>query len=147
MIRIANLKDERSIIEYNIALAKETEDFDLDLETVSKGVKAILNDSNKGHYYVYEEKGGILGQLLVTFEWSDWRNANFWWIQSVYVNKSHRQKGVFQALFEHVKQEAAKQKSVCGLRLYVEKNNQVAKKTYTKLGMYETYYNMFEWMK
>jgi len=147
MIRIANLKDERSIIEYNMALAEETEDLDLQKNIVTKGVRAVLNDPSKGRYYVYEEKGGILGQLLVTFEWSDWRNANFWWIQSVYVNKDSRQKGIFQALFEFVKEEAFKQKDVCGLRLYVEKNNQVAKTTYTKLGMYETYYNMFEWMK
>lgn len=147
MIRKANLRDENIIIVFNQALALETENITLPIDVISQGVNAVLNDTGKGCYYVYELNGKILGQLLITYEWSDWRNGNFWWIQSVYVDKCARQMGVFQALFDFVKTEATKQKNVCGLRLYVEVNNEVAKKTYVKLGMHKTHYDMFEWTK
>jgi len=147
MIRIANINDKKTIIDYNIALAKETEDILLPVDIVTQGVTAVLNDPSKGCYYVYELNGKVLGQLLITYEWSDWRNANFWWIQSVYVSKDTRKMGVFQELFNFVKSEVTKQKNVCGLRLYVEINNEIAKKTYTKLGMHQTHYDMYEWTK
>lgn len=105
---------------------------------------ALLKDPAKGVYFVAEEKGTLLGQLSITCEWSDWRNARFWWIQSVYVRKDFRGQGVFRALFEHVQRLAKKQRDVCGLRLYVEAHNATARKTYNRLSMKKTDYEFFE---
>lgn len=147
MIRIASLKDYQTILQFNIQLAKETENLTLDYETVKQGVLALLSDSTKGHYYIYEENNEILGQLLITFEWSDWRNGQFWWIQSVYVNQKARQRGIFHKLYTHVKAIAESNNSVCGIRLYVEVHNEIAKKTYENLGMYQAHYHLYEWIK
>lgn len=143
-IRPATLADATRITEFNALMAKETENLDLDFARLHTGVEAVLRDPSKGIYYVVEIDGTIAGQLLITYEWSDWRNGNFWWIQSVYVQKDFRGKGVFKSLFEHVRSLANKEKNVCGLRLYVEKHNNRAQQTYERLGMKKTYYEMYE---
>jgi GNAT superfamily N-acetyltransferase len=109
-----------------------------------KGVEALLSDPSKGIYFLAESEGVILGQLMITYEWSDWRNGNFWWIQSVYVKKESRARGVFKTLFDHVHRIARADKSVCGLRLYVEKRNEGAARAYEQLGMKKAHYEMYE---
>ncbi len=143
-IRPASESDVGVIADFNVLMAKETEGKSLPLDRVREGVKSILIDPSKGLYILVEENAEILGQLMITYEWSDWRNGNFWWIQSVYVRKENRGKGVFQALFNHVKKMAHGRKDVCGLRLYVEKHNERARKTYKRLGMKETDYLLYE---
>lgn len=143
-IRKARLADCAIIAEFNTRLAWETEKLKLDAQTIRRGVWAALKVSTKGTYFVAESEGVVIGQLLITHEWSDWRNGNFWWIQSVYVAAEHRQAGVFRGLFAHVQQLAQSRRDVCGLRLYVEKNNDRAQRTYAKLGMTKTHYEVFE---
>jgi GNAT superfamily N-acetyltransferase len=111
---------------------------------VLAGVTALLKDPAKGIYFIAECAGTPAGQLLVTYEWSDWRNGNFWWIQSVYVAEAFRGRGIFRALFDHVQAQARSSNDVCGLRLYVETNNSRAQKIYGRLGMKKTDYEMFQ---
>jgi GNAT superfamily N-acetyltransferase len=143
-IRKARLAHCPIIAEFNTRLAWETEKLKLDAPTIRRGVHAVLKDATKGIYFVAEVDGAVVGQLLITCEWSDWRNGNFWWIQSVYVAAVHRQSGVFRQLFAHVQKLATSHRNVCGLRLYVEKNNHRAQRTYTSLGMTKTHYEVFE---
>ena len=143
-IRKARLSDCAVIAEFNARLAWETEQLHLDAPTGRRGVRALLRDATKGTYFVATIDDVIVGQLLITTEWSDWRNGNFWWIQSVYVAAAHRKSGVFRALFDHVRKLARSRRDVCGLRLYVEQNNVRAQSTYTKLGMDKTHYVIFE---
>jgi len=143
-IRRATMEDAKVISEYNRLLAEETEHRSLDRTILLRGVRALLKDSTKGVYYVAESDGVIIGQLMITYEWSDWRNGNFWWIQSVYVEKEFRQQGVFRLLYEHVQGLAAKRNDACGLRLYMEKENDRARKVYEKMGMKLTAYVLFE---
>ncbi len=125
-------------------LAKETEGLHLDPSCISAGVAALLADSTKGIYYVADVDGLVAGQLMITYEWSDWRNGNIWWLQSVYVRKEFRRKGVFRALFRHLHALASNQKEVCSLRLYMHSENHAARRSYEKLGMYKTQYEVFE---
>ncbi len=143
-IRKARLTDAAVIADFNARLAWETEQLKLDAQTIRRGVRAVLNDAARGTYFVVEVDGAVIGQLLITHEWSDWRNGNFWWIQSVYVAAAHRQSGVFRALFDYVQKLAQTRRDVCGLRLYVEQNNDRAQQTYAKLGMTKTHYEVFE---
>jgi ribosomal protein S18 acetylase RimI-like enzyme len=147
MIRKAAIHDIETIVSFNANLAKETEGLELNKERLRTGVEAIVLDSSKGNYFVYEHNGEVIGQMMITLEWSDWRNGHFWWIQSVYVHQAFRRKGIFQALYNHVKDLVSNDPSVCGLRLYVEKENTTAQATYQKLGMEETYYLLYEWEK
>ncbi len=144
IIRTAVFDDAVRITEFNALMAQETEGRVLDFERLSRGVEAVLRDPSKGIYYVAETNGVLVGQLLITYEWSDWRNGTFWWIQSVYVHKEFRGQGVFKSLFEHVFKKAKEKNDVCGLRLYVEKENSRAKQTYEKLGMKKTHYDVYE---
>ena len=128
----------------NLRLAWETEQRRLDPATVTAGVQALLNDATRGIYFVAEVDGQPAGQLLITHEWSDWRNGDFWWIQSVYVLETFRGGGVFRALFEHVEVLAKARKDVCGLRLYVEADNSRAQAAYRRLGLNKTDYEMYE---
>ena len=105
---------------------------------------ALLNDRAKGVYYLAEIQGAIAGQVMITYEWSDWRNGNIWWLQSVYVKTEFRQRGVFRALFKHVEQLARRQEGVCSLRLYMHAENSRARKSYERLGMKPTQYQVFE---
>jgi GNAT superfamily N-acetyltransferase len=144
-IRAATSKDAATIAEFNIRLAQETEDLRLDPNVVRLGVEALLKDPAKGSYFVAETPGtGVVGQILITYEWSDWRNGNTWWIQSVYVRDEFRGQGVFKLLFEQVQKLAKASGEVCSLRLYVEKENRRAHRAYEKLGMQETHYLVFE---
>jgi GNAT superfamily N-acetyltransferase len=132
------------ITDCNLRLADETERLRLDPARVTAGVTALLKDPAKGIYFIAECAGAPAGQLLVTYEWSDWRNGNFWWIQSVYVAEAFRGRGIFRALFDHVQAQARSTHDVCGLRLYVETNNSRAQKVYGRLGMKKTDYEMFQ---
>lgn len=143
-IKRATLEDARVISEYNGLLAEETEHKTLNRKVLLRGVRALLKNPKKGIYFVAESDGAIVGQLMITYEWSDWRNGNFWWIQSVYVTKEFRQRGVFRLLYEHVEGLAGKRKDVCGLRLYMEKENDRARNVYEKMGMKLTPYVLFE---
>ena len=126
-IRPAEKADAQVIAEYNVALAAETEDLKLDAGRVGAGVAALLEDSAKGVYYVAEAEGRVVGQLMVTYEWSDWRNGNIWWIQSVYVRKEFRGQGVFARLFGRVRELASERPEVCAIRLYMHSANHRAR--------------------
>ena len=150
VIRKATMKDSAVVAQFNRDLAWESEHLRLNRAIAARGVKAVLKDPGKGIYFLAvlpspEGKREIAGQLMITLEWSDWRNGMFWWIQSVYVRKEFRGQGVFRALYRHVLQRARRQKNVCALRLYVEKENAAALRTYKKLGMKETYYRIFDY--
>lgn len=128
----------------NLAMALETENRRLNPETVKAGVTSLLRDSSKGVYFVAECDGAVAGQLLITREWSDWRNGNFWWIQSVFVAEKLRGRGIFRGLFDHVLALSKSRKDVCGVRLYVEKSNSRARQVYARLGLERTAYEIFE---
>lgn len=147
IIRKANINDVNKIAEYNYNLAFETEDKKLNMEVLIKGVSALLEDKNKGVYHVCEIDGKVVGQIMYTFEWSDWRDGTFLWVQSVYVDKKHRGKGVFRALYNYVKNICDNDEKICGIRLYVERENYIAQKTYRNLGMEECSYYMYEYEK
>jgi GNAT superfamily N-acetyltransferase len=145
-IRKATPEDSEVIIDFQQKMAWETEHMTLVPEIIYKGVKAVFKDGARGQYWVAEEKDNIVASLLITYEWSDWRNCNIWWFQSVYVLPEFRRKGIFRSMYLHIKDEAGKE-SIAGLRLYVETNNSVAQNTYEALGMKSFHYKMFEWMK
>ena len=142
-IREAAPEDADRIVLFNQAMAKETEGRMLDRGVLGKGVAAMLEDPTRGRYYVAEDEGEIVGQLAVTTEWSDWRNGAIWWIQSVYVAKSHRRRGIYRGLHRHVR-EAARGEGAIGLRLYVERDNAAAQAVYRSLGMRPSHYVMYE---
>jgi len=126
------------------AMALETENKTLDVDTTLRGTRAVLEDSLKGFYLIAERDERMVGQLLVTFEWSDWRAGNFWWIQSVYVMPESRRTGIYRALHDHVIVAARNAKNVCGVRLYVDKDNQRARATYAAMGMQAAHYDIYE---
>lgn len=135
IIRPGELKDVKLIAEYNHAIAWETEHLHLDLPTVTRGVARVFGDPKKGFYLVADTNGEMVGQLMVTYEWSDWRDGWIWWIQSVYVRQDSRRKGIFRKLFETAVAQAKLAGDVVGIRLYVEKDNKKAQATYEGLGM------------
>ncbi len=143
-LRSAVLDDADAIAAYNQAMARETEGIQLDGRRLLAGVRAILQNPSKGFYTLAVAGGRVVGQMMVTFEWSDWRNGNFWWIQSVYVHPEHRNRGVFRKLYEHTLERARADPGVCGVRLYVDAGNRAAQKTYERLGMARTSYGVFE---
>jgi GNAT superfamily N-acetyltransferase len=132
------------IAEFNQRLAQETEDLHLEPATINAGVEALLKDPSKGLYFVAEMNGTVVGQVMITYEWSDWRNGNLWWLQSVYVKHEFRRLGVFRQLFEHLTLEATNQSDVRGLRLYMHSENARARRSYERLGMAHTQYEVFE---
>jgi ribosomal protein S18 acetylase RimI-like enzyme len=136
-VRPATLADAPTIAEYNRRLAIETEGKSLDPATLGAGVAAILADRNKGLYFVAEQGGEVIGQMMVTYEWSDWRNGWIWWLQSVYVRVDCRRTGVFRTLFAEVVAAAGRQRDVVAIRLYVEEENAAAQATYGSLGFEE----------
>jgi GNAT superfamily N-acetyltransferase len=146
IIRKALPHDASQIIDFQQKMALETEKLVLPFEIVNKGVHAVLANPSHGQYWVAEEQGLVVASLLITSEWSDWRNTNVWWFQSVYVIPSHRRKGIFRSMYLHIRDEAERI-GVAGLRLYVETNNSRAQKTYEALGMKSEHYTMYEWMK
>ena len=147
-IRPATRDDVDTIIEFNRAMALETESRRLDLATLRTGTLAILESPEYGFYVVAELPEGRrhkpVGQLMITYEWSDWRNGVFWWIQSVYVDPDHRGRGAFRALHNHVFLKAKADPRVCGLRLYVERENHRAQTVYQRVGFCPSVYRVFE---
>lgn len=144
-IRLAERGDIAAIAEWNLAMAWETEQKRLDPQVLLRGVTAVLDEPRRGFYLVAELDGKAAGCLLVTYEWSDWRNGDFWWFQSVYVTPDARRSGVFRAMYAEVAQRA-KQAGAVGLRLYVETENLRAQRTYRELGMEQCHYFMYEQM-
>lgn len=142
-VRPAKARDAEALVAFARAMAHETEGKTL-TGAVEQGVRALLQDPRYGFYLVAEVEGRRAGALMVTMEWSDWRNGLFWWIQSVYVRPEWRRRGVFTALYEAVRARAEAEKGVCGLRLYVEKDNAAARRTYEALGMEATAYRLYE---
>jgi len=144
-IRPAQPADLDVICAFNRLMALETENKTLDPVVLRSGVAAMIRDANKGRYFVaVGERGDVIGQLGITLEWSDWRNGNFWWIQSVYVAKNARRQGVFRALYEQVREQAQSDANVIGVRLYVEHDNASAQATYRKMRMVMTGYQVME---
>jgi len=143
-IRPATPEDRDALVGFARAMARETEDRELDLDTLRAGVTALLADPARGRTFVVESAGEPVATLMLTYEWSDWRNGFFWWIQSVYVAPQHRRRGLYRRLHEHVRRLAAETPGVCGLRLYVERDNRAAQTTYLAMGMAETHYRLFE---
>jgi len=146
-IRDAVIADKEQIVEFQLAMALETENLLLDKYVVDLGVEAVFRDPSKGNYYVAENNGKVIGSLLITFEWSDWRNGQIVWIQSVFVDKDYRGQGVFKMLYEHIKSRVLNEENgFRGIRLYVDKSNESARKVYEKLGMENHHYETYEWM-
>lgn len=143
-IRTALSADLDTIVEFNQRLAVESESRKLDPQLLVPGVRRVLNDASLGVYYVASLEDRIVGQLMLTREWSDWRCGDFWWIQSVYVREDHRRDGIFSALYAHVLEQARSREDVCGLRLYVESDNSLAQTTYERQGMQMTGYRVME---
>ena len=146
-IRSAEKKDLDKIIEYQIRMAYETEGIQLDKDTLTAGVHAAFSDDTRGQYYIAEIDRKIVGSFLITYEWSDWRNGTFLWMQSVYVEKEYRQKGVFKAMYQYLKNKVLKNDNLKGIRLYVSKTNTIARKVYLRMGMVDHQYEMFGWIK
>ena len=145
-IRIASLKDASAIAEFNRAMALETENKILDSDVLLQGVTSVLKKQELGFYIVAELNDKVVGCLMITTEWSDWRNGVFWWIQSVYVHSNHRREGIYSKMYEYIKIIATENSKVCGLRLYVDQENEIAQKGYVSLGMKKTNYLLFEEM-
>ena len=135
--------DIESIVQFQAKMAMESEGTTLDLEKVTKGVTAAMNDESKGIYWVAKVNGKAIGSLMVTREWSDWNNEWYWWIQSVYVLPDYRKHGVYKAMYSTLK-EVAKENKVSQIRLYVDKTNHPAQQVYQRLGMHESHYLMYE---
>ena|ERR1051326_3891754 len=145
--RRAALTDLNSIVEFQLAMARETEDLELNRAVCAKGVQAVFDNSSLGAYYVGEKEGRAIASLLTTYEWSDWRNGVVWWIQSVYVMPEARKQGIYAGLYAYVKNLAEDDEHVQGIRLYVDKRNTRAQQVYARLGMNGEHYQVFEWMK
>jgi GNAT superfamily N-acetyltransferase len=143
-IRTATSADLETLARWAEAMALETEAKVLDAATIRAGIAAGLADPHKARYLVAEHGGRAVGTLMLTTEWSDWRNGWWWWIQSVFVAEDARRLGVFRALYAHVEHEARATPGVCGLRLYVENDNARAQATYAALGMRDAHYRVFE---
>ena len=142
-LRAAVPEDAEALVAANAAMASETEGLELDRARLARGVEALLGDPGRGSYLVAEADGRIVGQLMVTREWSDWRNGWFWWIQSVHVDPAWRRRGVYRALHRECELRA-RAAGACGLRLYVDRANQGAQATYASLGMARSHYDLFE---
>ena len=142
--RLATATDVDFILDSNKNMAIETEDVGLDLAQLKLGIEYLLKNPAEGLYLVAEQNDHRVGTLMVTFEWSDWRNGRFWWIQSVYVPAQYRRQGVYRAMHATVTQWVKQDSEACGLRLYVERDNHIAQKTYQQLGMAETHYRLYE---
>ncbi|MGS0689857.1 N-acetyltransferase family protein [Shewanella sp. 30m-9] len=144
IIRKGQMADLQALVNFNQAMAEETENLVLDATTLTKGVNTLLTSTEKGFYLVAEVDGEIAGSLMVTFEWSDWRAKDYYWIQSVYIRPENRRQGIYGKLYQAVKDIAAENDGAASFRLYVEKENTNAQRTYSALGMEQSYYLMYE---
>ncbi len=142
-IKVGTKSEASAIAQFQVDMAWESEGTRLELQVLLPGVSAVMEDAEKGKYLVAMEDGVPVGSLLLTKEWSDWNNAWYWWIQSVYVAPEHRRKGVYRALYERVK-TMARSEGVSQIRLYVDKTNLRGQQTYQALGMHESHYLMYE---
>ena len=147
MYRAAQPSDRDVIVGFQLAMARETEDVTLDREICTRGVTAVLDNPSLGRYFVAESGGRVVASLLLTYEWSDWRDGMVWWIQSVFVVPEARGQRVYAGLYEHVKRLAEADDAIRGIRLYVDRRNTRAQQVYTRLGMNGEHYQVFEWMK
>ena len=145
--REANLNDIETIVDFQIAMAEETEQLRLDLQVCTQGVRAVLDNASLGRYYVGEGNSNVVASTLITYEWSDWRNGVVWWIQSVYVVPEARKQGVYAGMYRYLQMLAHADRHVRGIRLYVDRRNDPAQQVYAKLGMNGEHYQVFEWMK
>jgi ribosomal protein S18 acetylase RimI-like enzyme len=145
--REARVSDVERIVEFQIAMAEETEGIRLDRKVCTHGVEAVLHDATLGRYYVGEIDGAVVASTLITYEWSDWRNGVVWWIQSVYVLPGARKQGIYAGLYGHLQNLARADENVRGIRLYVDRRNGLAQEVYRRLGMNGDHYQVFEWMK
>lgn len=143
-VRMATVSDRDAFVRFNRAMALETENKELNEKLVGPGVAAVFDHPARGFYVVAQCADDIVAALMVTFEWSDWRNASFWWIQSVYVVPRFRRRGLYRRLYDFVRERARSEGGVCGFRLYVEKNNLTAQRVYESLGMSASDYLMYE---
>ena len=143
-VRVAERRDSQTLAKFNIEMAWETERKKLNSTIVTKGVQELLENPRHGFYVVAEGAGQIVGSLMVTYEWSDWRCGLFWWIQSVYVRPDFRRRGVFSRLYQFLKDKALRDANVCGFRLYVQSSNHTAQETYDNVGMKQTPYRVYE---
>lgn len=144
VVRALEARDVAAVASFNLAMAAETEQLTLSLPVVIRGINEMLSDTSKGFYRVAETPSGLVGQIMVTTEWSDWRCGYWWWLQSVYVVPAFRRRGVFRQLHQAVVKEAEARPDVHGLRLYVERGNLRAQQTYEALGMRQAHYFVFE---
>jgi len=147
IIRDATPNDLPAIIDFQLRMAIETENLKLDIATLTRGAKEVFNDPSKGKYYVAKQNGKVIGCLMTTFEWSEWRNGNVLWIQSVYIDEKFRGQGVFRKLYAHLQTLVNRDPSLKGIRLYVDKKNDEAQRVYRKMGMNGDHYLVYEWMK
>jgi GNAT superfamily N-acetyltransferase len=147
IIRKAKSEEWPIIAGFQLLMAEETENLRLNPEILSEGIKTVFDNPSKGCYFVAELDGKIVGSLLITYEWSDWRNKTIYWIQSVYVDNDYRRKGIFRKLYAHIQTMALSETDIGGIRLYVDKSNQKAQRTYQEIGMNGEHYQVFEWMK
>lgn len=146
-VRDAHKNDINCIVEFQINMAEETENLILHEDVITPGVQAVFEDHNKGRYFVAEIEDDIAGSLLITYEWSDWRNGLVLWIQSVYVKTEYRGKGVFKSFYKHIQKIMDENpEEYKGIRLYVDKTNVGAQKVYDAVGMNGNHYQMYEWM-
>jgi GNAT superfamily N-acetyltransferase len=145
-IRKATPEDAPTIVDFQKRMAWETEKLELATGILTGGVREVFANQVLGQYWVAEEKEIIVASLLITPEWSDWRNSMVWWLQSVYVLPAYRRRGIFKAMYDRIVHEASLN-NVAGIRLYVESNNSPARKTYESLGMKSDHYTMYEWLK
>lgn len=146
-VRPGRPEDAPAILDFQLRMARETEELELDPETVRRGVEAVFADPARGAYYVAEAGGEVLGGLLTTSEWSDWRAGTILWIQSVYVRPEHRGRGIYRALYEHLQTLVESSPDLRGLRLYVDRRNTGAQRVYERMGMDGGHYMTFEWLK
>jgi ribosomal protein S18 acetylase RimI-like enzyme len=146
-IRRARPEDAPVLVDFQILMARETEDLELDRATVERGVAAVFADPRKGEYWLTEEEGRALACLLVTFEWSDWRDGTVLWVQSVYVLPEARGRGIYRRLYEHLRARVESAPDLRGIRLYVDKRNAAAQRVYERSGMTREHYELFEWLK
>jgi len=147
-VRLARPEDAATIASFSAAMALETEGRRLDLDRLYDGTIALLKSPDRGFFMVAEleqaDDRQLLGQLMITYEWSDWRNGAFWWVQSVYVDPRWRRQGLFRRMHQAVVQEARARTDVCGVRLYVDKDNTIAHTTYERLGLIRSAYQVYE---
>ena len=146
-VREARSDDAATIIEFQLAMARETEELTLDRDVLTRGVQALFDTPTLGRYFVAESDERVIASLMITYEWSDWRNGMVWWIQSVYTVPEFRRRGVYAALYDHIRAQVVDVPDIRGIRLYVDNRNVDAQKVYARLGMEGEHYRVFEWMK